>query len=241
MKKYLLLVVITVFIILFAGCASAPQTEAPSTVSEPVKQVNPATIDFGPFWTGTVRLDKESDPDLADKARVQFKSEWTLGESAGIVYPKSFTSSSTGESVEMDFLWDIGGDIQGGIYDAVVDIDGLPGTGTIKNLKLDKGTAYNVYISFKAAKIDIPLETDGDDIFVYPEGTYDKYENLGRLDNIPEELLINHVSSYTERNQIYWLIPAGVPLDILRTFSKGDAKWLKGYSAAPESFIKQFN
>lgn len=241
MKKCLLLVIITVFMIIFAGCASAPQTEAPSTVSEPVKQVNPVTIDFGPFWTGTVRMDKESASDLEDNAQARFKSEWTLGEYAGNVYPKSFTLSSTGESVEMDFRWDNGGDIHEGTYDAVVDIDGMPRTGTIKNLNLDKGTVYTVYISFNAAKIDISLETDGDDIFVYPEGTYDKYENLGRLDNIPEELLINHVSSYTERNQIYWLIPAGVPLDILRTFSNGDAKWFKSYSAAPESFIKQLN
>ena len=241
MKKCLLLVIVTVFIIIFAGCASVPQTEAPSTVSEPLKQVDPVTIDFGPFWTGTVRLDKKSDSDLGDKARVRFESEWTLGESAGNVYPKSFTLSSTGESVEMDFLWDSGGDIHEGTYDAVVDIDGMPGTGTIKNLKFEKGTAYNAYISFNAAKIDISLETDGDDIFVYPEGTYDKYENLGRLDNIPEELLINHVSSYTERNQIWWLIPAGIPLDILRTFSNGDAKWFKDYSATPESYIKQLN
>jgi hypothetical protein len=98
---------------------------------------------------------------------------------------------------------------------------------------------YNVYILFKAAKIDILLETDGDDIFVFPSGTYDKYEDLGRLDNIPEELTITHVSSYTERNPIYWLIPAGIPLDVLRTYSNGESKWVKDYIATPESFIKR--
>ncbi len=241
MKKYLLLIIITVSIIMLSGCASTPQKEAPSKISEPVKQVNPTTIDFGPFWTGTVRMDKKSDSDLGGKAQVRFESEWTLGEYAGNVYPKSFTLSSTGESVEMDFRWDNGGDINEGTYDVIVNIDGIPSTGAIKNLKLDNGTVYNLYISFNAAKIDIPLETDGDEIFVYPEGTYDKYENLGRLDNIPDELLINHVSSYTERNQIYWLIPAGIPLEILRTYSNGDAKWFKDYSAVPESYIKQLN
>lgn len=241
MKKCLLLVITTVFIIIFAGCASAPLTESPSTASEPVKQIDPTTIDFGPFWTGTIRLEKESASDLEGKAQVRFDSEWTLGEDAGNVYPKSFALSSTGESVKMDFIWDDGGEIHEGTYDAVVNIDGLPGTGTIKNLKLENGTSYNIYISFNAAKIDISLETDGDDIFVYPAGTYDKYENLGRLDDIPDELLINHVSSYTERNKIYWLIPAGLPLDILHTSSNGDAKWFKDYSATPESYIKQLN
>lgn len=138
----------------------------------------------------------------------------------------------------MNFLWDNGGNIEAGVYDVLVDVDGMPGTGTIKNLKLENKTGYNVYISFRAAKIDIPMETDGDDIFVYPAGTRDKYEKLGRLDNIPEDLLINHVNSYNDNNPIWKLIPAGVPLDILRTFSNGDSKWFTDYTAVPESFIK---
>jgi len=59
--------------------------------------------------------------------------------------------------ITLEFHWDNGGDIHEGTYDAVVNIAGIPNTGTIKNLELDKGTAYNLYLSFNAAKIDIPL------------------------------------------------------------------------------------
>ncbi len=235
MKKQVFLIFITVVIIALAGCASAP-----AAAQKPVKKVNPVTIDFGPYWTGTIRMGKKANPDLGNNAEARFNSEWTPGENAGNVYPKKFTESSTGNEVKMNFRWDNGGDIPAGTYNVVVDLDGMPGKGTIKNLTLKKSMEYEVYISFKAAKVDINFKTDGDDLFVYPAGTHDKYEKLGRLDNIPEKLIINHINSYTERNPIYWLIPAGIPLDILRTFSNGDAKWFTGYTAVPESFIKKF-
>ncbi len=238
MKKTLVLIILTISIFIFTGCASAPVTAPDAPAPKKIEKINPATIDFGQYWTGTIRMKEKSKSDMGSDAEARFYSEWTMGEDAGNVYPKSFTGSNTGNEVKMDFRWDNGGDIPAGIYDVIVDIDGMPGTGTVKNLKLDKGTSYKVYISFNAAKIDINFETDGDDLFVYPAGTHDKYETLGRLDNIPEELLINHINSYTEGNAIWWLIPAGIPLDILRTYSNGDSKWFKDYTAKPESFIK---
>ncbi len=238
MKKTIVFTFLTVLFLVIAGCTSAPAPAAPE--AEQAVQAAPVIIDFGPYWTGTVRVEKESDSGLGDNTEAAFYSEWTMGEGAGNVYPKSFVSSSTGAEEQMDFLWDNGGDIRGGIYDAVVDVDGMPGKGTIKNLELKKGTKYKVYLAFNAAKVAIDFQTDGDDLYVYPAGTYTKYEGLGRLDNIPEELLINHINSYTERNDIWWLIPAGVPLDILRTHSGGDSEWFKDFTAKPESFVKNF-
>lgn len=237
MKNSLVAVVLVLLILVFTGCATEPKTPAP--VVQTAAESTPITIEFGPNWTGTIRLEQEAKPDLGDKAEAHFYSEWTLDESAGIVYPKTFTSSDTGAEEAMDFLWDTGGDIDAGTYDVRVDIDGTVGSGTIRNLTLEKGTAYNVYVSFRAAKMDIELQTDGDDVYVFPSGTYEKYEGLGRLDSIPEEIIISHVNSYTERNPIYRLIPAGTPLDILRTYSGGDAKWYTDYIATPESVIRQ--
>ncbi len=236
-KREFLFFIPAVFVILLAGCASAPKEQAPPA-PKAAEKITPAVIDFGDYWKGTIRLEEEKDPDLGTNASARFYSEWTKGEGAGIVYPKSFTSSATGDAVEMDFKWENGGVIEGGTYDVVVDVDGMPGRGTIKNLKLEKGTEYKVYISFKAAKIDIPMKTDGDDIFIYPAGTKEKYEKLGRLDNIPDDLLINHVNSYNDNNDIWWLIPAGIPLDIYRTYSDGRSEWITGFTAVPESFVK---
>ena len=193
----------------------------------------------GSIWIGTLRVKQEEKPGLGDKAEVRFYSEWSLGESAGNVYPKKFTVSATGTPVKLNSFWDNGGEIPAGTYDVVVDIDGMPKKGTLRKLKLEKGISYKIYIFFKAAKIDIPLAADGDQVVVFPAGTHDKYEKLGRLNNIPNELVINVVTSYTERNPIYWLMPAGVPVDVLRTFANGEAKWFVGYTAIPESFIKK--
>ncbi len=236
MKKLLLSGLFFMLILALSGCSSAPEAQAPA-VSNAAEQENPVTIDFGSSWTGNVRIEKEPLSESGVTAR--FYSEWTLGESAGNVYPKGFTLVETGSAAEMNFRWDNGGDIEAGIYDVLVDVDGIPGKGTIKNLKLDDKTEYTVYISFSAAYIDIPLETDGDDIFMFPAGTHDKYENLGRLDDIPEELLINHINSYNDNNPIWKLIPAGVPLDILRTYSNGKSEWITDYTAVSESFIKK--
>jgi len=237
MKKLVFVIISVLFVFIFSGCVSAPKE--PVSVIQTVKEVSKTTIDFGSYWTGTIRLEKEVQSDLGDNSQVRFYSEWTLGESAGNVYPKKFTSIDGGDEEKMASNWDNGGDINAGTYSVLVDIDGMPRIGTINNLKLDKGIVYNVYILFKAAKLDVQLETDGDDIFIFPSGTHDKYEDLGRLDNIPGELTINHVNSYTERNPIYWLIPAGIPLDVLRTYSNGESTWFKDYIATPESFIKQ--
>lgn len=234
MKKRNLLF-ISVLILSIIACTSSPAVDTSSKI---VKEVNSASIDFNQLWLGTVRIKEKSDSSLGDQAEVVFYSEWTLGESAGIVYPKKITEAGTDKQVDMDFHWDNGGDITAGSYDVYVDIDGTIRTGIIKNLELSKGMSYEVYISFNAARIDISLETDGDNVVAYPAGTYTKYENLGRLDNIPDEIIINTVSSYTENNSIYWLIPAGKPLDILRTFSNGDEKWSLDYVPTPESFIK---
>lgn len=237
MKKPIVLIISAVLIAVLAGCTSAPTAKVPATA--PVKKVIPAVIDFGPYWTGALRTKKESNSDLGSNAEVRFYSEWTMGENAGNVYPKQFTESTTGDTVKLDAKWDNGGDVPAGIYNVVVDVVGMPGKGTIKNLTLEKGVEYEIYISFKAAKVDMKFKTDGDDLFVYPAGTYNKYKNLGRLDNIPEELLINHINSYTENNALWWLVPAGVPLDILRTYSNRDAKWFTDFTAVPESFIKK--
>ncbi len=235
-KQWVMYMVIFAFS--FVGCSSPHNVKKAPTVPKSVKQLIPATIDFGEFWTGTIRIKTESKPSLKNKSEVRFSSEWTLGESAGIVYPKTFTLSKSGEEVKMDSLWDNGGTVPAGTYDIFVDIDGMPKTGTIKNLNLKKGVSYEVYLLFTAAKIDIPLQTDGDEILVYPAGIYSKYNSLGRLDNIPKEIAINSVSSYTENNPIYWLIPARIPLDVLRTTSSGETNWFTNYIATPESFVK---
>ncbi len=233
MKQQLIFISIAILILSFVGCVSAP-------VSKPMaKKVEAPAIDFGDYWTGKVRIEKKVDSGLGTKACVRFYSEWTRGEGAGIVYPKSFTVVETGDTVELDSKWENGGCIEGGVYDVVVDVDGMPGTGTIKNLKLNKGKSYNVYVCFNAALVTIPFKTDGDDLFVYPGGTFDKYEKLGRLDNIPDDLVLNHINSYNDNNPIWKLIPAGVPLDILRTYSNGDSKRIKNFVAVPESAIKK--
>ncbi len=239
MKKQMMFVSILFSLLIFAGCASTSTVKATAVTTKSAEKVIPTTIDFGKFWTGTVRIEEKSKSDLGNDAQVVFYSEWTLGEDAGNVYPKKFTLSNSGEEVKMNSLWDKGGNIHEGTYDVFVDIDGMPGTGTVKNLKLEKGKRYEVYITFNAARINVPLKTDGDVIFVYPAGTYDKYKNLGRLNNIPKEIAINIVSSYTENNGIYWLIPANIPLDIHRTFSNGEDKWFTNYKATPESFINE--
>jgi len=146
----------------------------------------------------------------------------------------------TGEEVNMDFRWDNGGEIPEGTYDVFVSIDGLPGDGWIRNLSLKSGTGYEVIIFFNAAKIDMVFETDGDDLVVYPSGTFKKYEDLGRLDDIPDDLILNHINSYNDNNQIWWLIPAGIPVDVVRYHSDGSVERYPDFTATPESFVKSF-
>lgn len=230
--------VILVLILILAGCVSAPlPAPAPVAKSAPVpeKAVEPATVDFDDLWIGVVRIKKESNNDNA--AVAVFNSEWTLGENAGNVYPKKFVVSGTDKEVPMDFMWDSGGKIDPGVYDVYVDVDGLPGEGWIRNLKLDGKTAYEVYISFKAARFHISLN-DGDDVYVYPAGSYAKYEGLGRLDSIPEEILISSFSAYTENRDMYFLIPA-VPVDLRFKHTNGEIEWFKDYTPVPESFINK--
>ena len=240
MKKLLFACFTFILLFMLWSCASVQEPQA-QPEQKPAVKVNPASIDFGDYWKGTIIVkNEESKPDLGDLSEVIFYSEWTLGEKAGNVYPKKFTDVSTGQEVEMGFKWDSGGDIPSGVYNALVDIDGLPGRGTIKNLELKKSTYSEVIIHFVAAQIEIPLETDGDNIYVYPAGTKDKYEQLGRLDDIPDEIAINELSSYSENNGIWWLIPADVPLDIYRTYSNGDSEWITNFVAVPESKVKDF-
>ena len=75
MKKQVFLIFITVVIIALAGCASAPAAKAPAAAQKPVKKVNPVTIDFGPYWTGTIRMGKKANPDLGNNAEARFNSE----------------------------------------------------------------------------------------------------------------------------------------------------------------------
>jgi len=234
MRKGLNAGVVLLFAVAFTGCASVPE---PGPEKTP-KRVYDAGVDFGKYWKGRVRVAKENDPALGSRAEVVFYSEWTRGETAGIVYPKTFKSVETGKTVEMDFKWDIGGEIEAGVYDVVVDVDGKPGKGRIRNLRVEGRKSYKVWVVFDAAKVDIEFENDGDDLFVYPAGTFDRYEKLGRIDDIPEDLLINHINSYTENNHIWKLIPAGVPLDVLRTYSNGKKERFRNFVAVPESSIK---
>ncbi|MEA1912187.1 MAG: hypothetical protein U9N32_11035, partial [Spirochaetota bacterium] len=211
----------------------------PTKASEPVKAINPATVDFGQIWVGSIRNQKESDSDLSKGlAQAVFSSEWTIGESAGNVYPKKFVSVDTGNPVEMDFKWDDGGLIPSGTYDVFVSVDGLPGEGWIRNLNLSEKTDYEVFISFKAAKLNISLEGDGNNITVYPSGTHDKYDGLGRLNDIPGDIAVSMYSSYTDNNDIWWLVPAS-PVDIEFRHSDGNIDWFIDYTATPESFINQ--
>jgi hypothetical protein len=185
-----------------------------------------------------VKTVEESNSDSYATAR--FESEWTAGEGAGIVYPQKFVSVDTGEEVNMDFRWDNGGEIPEGTYDVFVSVDGMPGEGWIRNLQLKAGTEYDVVLFFNAAKVDMVFETDGDDLYVYPSGIFDKYEALGRLDDIPDELSLNHINSYDGSNSIWWLIPAGIPLDVVRYHSDGTVERYPGFTAIPESFVKSF-
>jgi hypothetical protein len=235
MLKRFLIVLLPFFFL--AACSTAPVTE-PQPAPEPEKPVSPAILDFGDYWTGTVYTEESSSDDTVATAR--FGCEWTRGEGAGNVYPKKFVSVETGEEVNMDFRWDNGGTIPEGTYDVFVSVDGLPGDGWIRNLNLKAGTGYEVVMFFSAAKIDISLETDGDDIMVYPSGTFTKYEQLGRLDDIPEEQIITWVNSYSENNAIWWLMPAGVPVDVAWHHSDGSVERYPDFSAVPESFVKSF-
>lgn len=239
MRKIMIVNIFLGTLLILGACASKPVSKVSAPAAKAAQKASPVSIDFGPYWKGTVRVKETVKSDLGNNAEAKFNSEWTLGESAGNVYPKTFTLTNSGKTVKMNFLWDKGGDIPAGTYDAVVDIDGMPGSGKINNLKLSAGTAYDVYIDFNAAKIDIDLKTDGDEVIAYPQNTYEKYKKLGRLDNIPKELAINAVSSYTEKNAIYWLIPAGIPLDIVQKHSDGTEEWHTNFIATSESFIKK--
>ena len=138
----------------------------------------------------------------------------------------------------MNFKWDNGGTIPAGIYDVLVDVDGNPDGGWIRNLDFSEKTDYTVIIHFNAAKLNIELAGDGDEIYTYPAGNHDKYDGLGRLEDIPEDEIITSNSSYTERNQIYWMVPS-VPLDVEFRHADGSVDWFLNYTAAPESFINQ--
>lgn len=232
MKKITIIVLLVT--IVFMGCTSVPEKKA-----EPLKVVNPATIDFGQVWPGTISTEKENDSNLSDGlSQVRFDSEWTKGENAGNVYPKKFVLSGTDNPVDMEFDWDDGGTIPAGVYDVFVSIDGLPGKGWIRNLELSAKTDYNVIINFKAAKLNIELEGDGNNITVYPSGTHAKYEGLGRLNDIPDDIAIASYSSYTDNNQIYWLVPSS-PVDIEFRHSDGSVDWFDNYTAMAESFINK--
>ncbi len=239
MRKMMIVNIFMAALLILGACASNPVSQVSAPAPKVTQKPSPVSIDFGPYWKGTVRVKETAKSDIGNNAEAQFNSEWTLGENAGNVYPKTFTLSNSGKTVKMNFLWDDGGDIPAGTYNVAVDIDGMPGSGKINNLKLSAGTAYDVYIDFKAAKIDIDLKTDGDEVITYPQKTYEKYKKLGRLNNIPKELAINAVSSYTDGNPIYWLIPAGIPLDIVQKHSDGTEEWHKNFIATPESFIKK--
>jgi hypothetical protein len=236
MKKWILFSLLPLLSFITA-CSTAPVTESqpPAEVQKPE---SPAVLDFGDYWTGTIYTDENSSGDSTATAR--FSSEWTRGEDAGNVYPKKFVSVESVEEVEMDFRWDNGGSIPEGTYDVYVSIDGLPGEGWIRNLHLKAGTGYEVIMFFSAAKIDISLETDGDDIFVYPSGTFTEYEQLGRLDDIPREKSLTWVNSYSENNEIWWLMPAGVPVDVAWHHSDGSVDRYPDFTAVPESFVKNF-
>ena len=232
MKKFT--IIILLFAIILIGCSTVPEK-----VIEPVKVTNPSTIDFGQVWVGSIRTDKESDANLSDGlSQARFDSEWTKGENAGNVYPKKFVLSGTDNAVDMEFDWDNGGSIPAGVYDVFVSIDGLPGEGWIRNLELSAKTDYAVTITFKAAKMNIELNGDGNNITVYPSGTHAKYDGLGRLNNIPDDIAIASYSSYTDNNQIYWLVPAS-PVDIEYRHSDGSVDWFDDYTAVAESFINK--
>jgi len=110
--------------------------------------------------------------------------------------------------------------------------------GWIRNLKLSEKTNYTAIIHLNAAKLSIELEGDGDEIYTYPAGTHDKYDGLGRLDDIPDDSVETMNSSYTERNQIYWMVPS-VPLDVEFRHANGSVDWFFNYSPVPESVISQ--
>jgi len=230
-------VILTSLIIFLSGCATA--IVAPPAVAEQKEEAAPIIVDFGEIWTGAIRFETEKNTNLSDgTTQATFDSEWTKGENAGNVFPKQFISVETGSPVDMNFLWDNGGEIPAGTYDVQVDIDGNPEGGWIRNLKLSEKTNYTVIIHLNAAKLNIELEGDGDEIYTYPAGTHDKYDGLGRLDDIPDDLVVTMNSSYTERNQIYWMVPS-VPLDVEFRHADGSVDWFINYSSVPESAINQ--
>ena len=244
--KYLFILV-SVLALLFSACATTtvtPTTEVAPAKEEPAEVVEetvitPAVVDFGEIWTGNIIVNPEDDSNLPDGiAIVTFDSEWTTGENAGNVYPKQFISLETGQPVELDGMWDKGGKIPAGTYDVKVDVDGNPGSGWVRNLTLKEKTDSSVIIHFNAAKLNIELNGDGEEIYTYPAGTHDKYEGLGRLNDIPGDIAVTANSSYTENNQVYWLIPS-VPLDVEYRHADGSVDWFLDYTAVPESFINQ--
>ncbi len=160
MRKMMIVNIFMAALLILGACASNPVSQVSAPAPKVTQKPSPVSIDFGPYWKGTVRVKETAKSDIGNNAEAQFNSEWTLGENAGNVYPKTFTLSNSGKTVKMNFLWDDGGDIPAGTYNVAVDIDGMPGSGKINNLKLSAGTAYDVYIDFKAAKIDIDLKTD---------------------------------------------------------------------------------
>lgn len=216
--------------IVIVACASPPPDTQPSAA--------PPVVDFGEIWSaGEITVEQlEDEHGLSDgMARVTFESEWTAGESAGLVYPKEFIGSDSGETVEMDFMWDDGGNIPAGVYDVRIDIDGRPGEGWLRNIDISGDKTLLVTVNFNAAKLDLPLD-EIEKVVAFPAGTYDRYKDLEKLDTDSRDDAISWHDA--ENKGIYAVIPA-TTLDLQVWHADGSIEWLAGYDVPGNSVLSQ--
>lgn len=205
---------------LAAGCASAPEA-----VTAPA---NPPRADFGDAWSpaAVVLVEQTGNHGLADgMAQAVFSSLWTSGESAGNVYPKEFVSVATGEPVEMEFLWDSGGNIAAGVYDVRVDVDGAPGEGWIRNVDISGPQALKITVNFNAAQFVVPLD-EVQQIAAFPAGTYAEYSGKNMLDSVPSERAL---TVYDEYNRGIWAVVPATVVDLRVVHADGSVEWMADY------------
>ena len=211
--------IVSLVAIAVIGCASAPDV-----VQEPV---DPPVADFGDAWSAAAVLVEQTGGHGLSKGMAQavFSSLWTAGESAGNVYPKEFVSVVTGETVEMELLWDDGGNIAAGVYDVRVDVDGRPREGWLRNVDISGSQALEITVNFNASQFAVSLD-EVQQIAAFPSGTYAEYSGKNMLDSVPAEKVL---TIYDEYNGGIWaVVPAGV-VDLRVVLADGTVEWLEGY------------
>lgn len=231
-----LLLVAAVGAAVLSSCATAPAagtTDARATESAP----QPLVDGFGDAWSSAeVRIEPGDGQDQeGDTVVAGFTCVWTDEQEAGVVYPKRFIATETGEEVAMEFTWDSGGEIAAGVYDVFVDVDGNCGNGWIRNLPLRGAGRLDVVIDLNGCQFQMDFDTY-QEVVVYPSGTHEDFKSRNMLDSIPED---RAVTWYNDENRGIWAVAPSGTFDLRVRYADDTVEWLQDYELPADARVTE--